>query len=900
MHCTQVAALIAGLCLAACSSPRHVPEKGSVDGSRASNADRFAQAGEAAREEEREGEEEKKHPNGIVQRSQMRFGNGPGAAAAVPHDALMTALAHKEQMDAGDDLGAPVQWTWLGPGNIGGRLRALLIDPTNPQRMWAGTAGGGVWFSSNAGASWQARNGLLTMLGCGCMALDPSNPDHLYFGSGEGFFDAAEGSSNTAILRGAGIFESTDAGVTWTRLPSTATPDWYFVNRIAFQPGNPLVMLAATGTGIWRSTDGGQTWSQRTTVRALDVDFHPTDATRALAGRADGLAARSLDGGLTWTGVAIGTNTTRVELEYARSNPTTVFATVSNTAWVIHVWRSLDGGATWTQQSTQSIGTYSLYNNALWVDPTNANNVVYGGVQLYRSTNAGASRTQFTTGSHPDYHVIVSHPLYNGTTNKRIYTGDDGGVHTITDWQVGSWTALNTGLGVTQFYGAAMNPTSGVMVAGAQDNGTSRFNGNAAVWTYNVIGGDGGHCAADPTDPNFFYGGYQHLGLQRSSNAGVSWQDIRGATTGDIGFNFIPWFLLDPNDSNRMVACGRSLWRTNNVKTGSPPTWTQIKAPRSCPTLAPIPTDHFADNPYCNHSFAQIALGNPDLIWAGHNDGELYRTTNGTAANPTWTLIDGAAGQLPDRWISSIAIDPTNHQRVVVGFMGYTPDNLWRTLDGGTTWQVIDGTGAGALPELPVNWVVMHPTLPDLLFVATDLGLFHSTNGGASWAPIAGGPENACIEQLVWRNGRELLCVTHGLGVYQATLPLAAAVPVGSGCAAATPPVLTATPPVVGTTMQYALAAAQPGAPVFFAITFGPPSSLPLPPCTLHVDPTTAVITLEGVTTAGGTWSRPLTIPPMSVFVGQQLTAQTLVVAANGPFLGFGDVSNGLHAFVGL
>lgn len=846
---------------------------------------------------DRDEPEEREHPNGIYQRAQARRG---GIDADIPHDALMQAHEHKAQMAALDDLGAPVQWTWLGPGNIGGRLRSVLIDPANPQRMWVGAAGGGVWYSDTGGAAWQPRNNLITMLGCGCMALDPGNSNHLYFGSGEGMFDADAGTSNTAILRGAGIFESFDAGLTWTRIASTSTPDWYFVNRLAFQPGNALVMLAATGTGIWRSQDGGQTWNQRTTTRALDVDFHPTDSLRAVAGRADGFAQRSIDGGLTWTSTVIGTISTRVELAYARSNPTTVFATVSDTSWFIHVWRSQDGGATWTQRSTSTIGTYSLYNNTLWVDPTNANNVVYGGVQLYRSTDAGATRTQFTSGSHPDYHVIVEHPGYNGTSNKRIYTGDDGGLHTITDWQSGSWSALNAGLGVTQLYGAAMNPTSGVMIAGAQDNGTSRFNGNPNAWTYNVIGGDGGFCAADPTDPNYFYGGYQFLGLNRSSNAGVNWTDIRGATTGDIGFNFIPFFLLDPNNASRMWACGRSLWRTDNVKTGAPPTWIAVKAPRSCPTFGP-PNAHFMENPYCNHSTVQVASGNPDVVWVAHNDGELHRTTNGTAAAPTWTLVDSAAGgALPDRWINSISIDPSNHQRVIVACMAYTTGNLWETLDNGATWHAIDGTGLGQLPALPISSVVMHPVARDLLFVATDLGLFHSTNGGASWAPIVGGPENVCIDQLLWKNSRELLCVTHGRGVYLATLPLATSQAIGTGCAAGTPPVFTATAPVVGTTMQFQLAFARTNSAVLFAVNFGTALQGSIGSCSLHVDLTIAAVTVEGTTSATGTWSKPLALPALSVFVGQQLTAQTLILGTGGPLLGLGDLSPGLQVWLGL
>jgi hypothetical protein len=194
----------------------------------------------------------------------------------------------------------------------------------------------------------------------------------------------------------------------------------------------------------------------------------------------------------------------------------------------------------------------------------------------------------------------------------------------------------------------------------------------------------------------------------------------------------------------------------------------------------------------------------------------------------------------------------------------------------------------------------MHPVLHDLLFVATDLGLFHSTNGGASWAPIAGGPENVCIDQLVWKNDRQLLCVTHGRGVYLATLPLAGTSPVGSACASTGTPVFAATSPVVGTTMQFNLTGARTNAPVFFAINFGAPLQGTIGSCTLNVDLTAAAVTLEGATSVTGTWSRPLVIPPQSVFIGQQLTAQTLIVGANGPLLGLGDLSAGLDVFLGL
>jgi hypothetical protein len=250
--------------------------------------------------------------------------------------------------------------------------------------------------------------------------------------------------------------------------------------------------------------------------------------------------------------------------------------------------------------------------------------------------------------------------------------------------------------------------------------------------------------------------------------------------------------------------------------------------------------------------------------------------------------------------VSSFAIDPSNHSHVLVSLMGYTPDNLWETLDNGVTWHTIDGAGTSALPEVPVSWVVMHPTMHDLLFVATDIGVFHSTDAGASWAPLAGGPENVCIDQLVWKNDRQLLCVSHGRGVWLATLPLAGTQTVGTGCASGTPPVLAATAPVIGGSTTFSMAAARPNSLVFFAINFGAPVNVPLGGCIVHVDLPNAYAYATSLTSGTGAWSHLLALPAIPSLVGVELTAQNLVIGAGGPMFGIGDLSTGLHLFLGL
>src|SRR4030095_8302955 len=148
---------------------------------------------------------------------------------------------------------APSSWVSRGPNNVGGRPRALVVHPTNPLVLWAGAVGGGVWKSTDAGASWLRLDDFMPSLAVGCLTIDPANPAVLYCGTGEGYF-------NTDAIKGAGIFKTTDGGATWNRIASTA--GWDMVNRIAIAHNNSNLLLAgAQAGGIMRSTNGGATWT---------------------------------------------------------------------------------------------------------------------------------------------------------------------------------------------------------------------------------------------------------------------------------------------------------------------------------------------------------------------------------------------------------------------------------------------------------------------------------------------------------------------------------------------------------------------------------------------------------------------------------------------------------------
>ena len=209
-------------------------------------------AAQAFNEEEagEEADEDKPNPDSpgeavAFRRLQLQDENG-----FIPADGLIRAAEHVDVMrTAPPRPGAGISngsWTSIGPGNIGGRIRSIVIHPTDPNQMWIGSVSGGIWKTSNGGTTWQVQDDFMANMAVSSMVMDPTNPNTLYAGTGEGFYNA-DG------IRGAGVFKTTDGGATWNQLSATNTSDWYYVNRLAIHPTNGQILLAATRSGIWRT-----------------------------------------------------------------------------------------------------------------------------------------------------------------------------------------------------------------------------------------------------------------------------------------------------------------------------------------------------------------------------------------------------------------------------------------------------------------------------------------------------------------------------------------------------------------------------------------------------------------------------------------------------------------------
>jgi hypothetical protein len=671
----------------------------------------------------------------------------------------------------------PSQWQALGPANVGGRVRAMAFDPRSASRLLAGTASGGLWISADAGASWRANQDFLPNLSVTSLVFDPVNPDVVYLGTGEA----------SAGLVGVGAFKSTDAGNTWQYLPSTnadANTDWRFINRLAVHPTQTNIVLAAvtnnarTGGAIYRSADGGAIWTRAAAAKALDIAFDPNNPSNAVAGLDDGSVLYSRDSGANWTRTAKlvaspsgRNNTARIEIAFARSRSGLVYASVDNDKG--EVWRSDDSGASWRMLSSpHHLNNQGDYDNAIWVDPTDPNHVVVAGLDAYQSRDGGVTFNKVSdwrlapSSAHADHHALVSPPNF-GTANPVLYNGNDGGVYrasNVYSVATSGWTSMNNGLAVTQFYsGAGSNAAGGRVIGGTQDNGALHL--SAGVWRP-FRGGDGGFVAVDPVNDQVFYGEYVFLAMHRSTNGGQSASYIcDGITEGlpaeDGGndycgaaatkkANFIAPFILDPNNSNRLLGGAASLWVSDNAR-GTPVTWRTIKDPSAA-------TDNFINA-------IAVAPGNSNVIWVGHNNGEIQRSLDGASATPTWTRVGQGSG-MPARSVQRITLDRDNPNRAIVAFTGFTPNNVWQTLDGGFTWASITGN----LPFAPVFDVKRHAANPNWLYAATSVGIFTSENGGALWSTTNEGPANIRVRELFWLDANTLGAATYGRGMFKVAL----------------------------------------------------------------------------------------------------------------------------------
>jgi photosystem II stability/assembly factor-like uncharacterized protein len=740
-----------------------------------------------------------------------RAGSADPQAAYAAARARMKAMARNRIATDALTSETPIGvWTFLGPGNIGGRTRALLIDPNNTNVMYAGAVSGGIWKTTDAGARWSPVGDLLVNLDVSSLAFDPKNTQILYAGTGEGYF--REDIRGTALpLRGNGIFVTHNAGGSWEQLPSTRGVDFQWVNDVAVSSHDSNRLYAATRTGVWRSLDAGATWRNilPLTVKGgcLDLALRPGAAGDFLFAscgvleQATVYRATNAETDTPFTAVFSQPGMSRTSLAIAPSNPSIVYAMAADfDQQLLGVYRSDSNGdpGTWQPRVTRTDpvlqNTMLLTNpiaplcgnpnnrtpmgwhcNVIAVDPVDPQRVWAAGVDLFRSDDGGhtwglASYWWADPGTptfvHADQHVIAFDPHYDGTSNRTLFATNDGGVFRTDNARgpvaLGAnaacdpvnagmvWHSLNHLYGATQFYHGAVTPDGRTYLGGAQDNGTVFGTPSLGIdgWLMQA-GGDGGFVAVDPVVPSTVYAESQNGFLQKSVDGGQTFDLFTDGLHDE--FLFITPFLIDPNQHDRLWIGGRRFWRRDSGST----TWTGVAG---LPLAGQV-------------SAIAVATGRPDHLLGGTSAGELLRTDNATA-NPalvSWTRALPRSG-----FVSSVTFDPANDALAYATYAGFGGGaHVWKTIDGGTTWAPLDGTEEGALPDIPMHSLAVDPTRPGRLFLGSDLGLFVSTDGGAHWTAENSGFASVITESVFIGPGAlgpALYAFTHGRGAWRAEL----------------------------------------------------------------------------------------------------------------------------------
>jgi len=660
------------------------------------------------------------------------------------------------------------QWDPVGPTNVGGRIADIACHPTNLNIIYAASASGGVFKTTDAGTSWVPLFDDESALSIGSVAIDPSNPETIWVGTGE-----PNGGGGSVTYGGTGVFRSTNGGTTWTNMGLAATR---YIGRVVVDPLNPnTVFVAALGSqwspdpyrGVYRTTDAGANWqhvlASTDSTGAVDLAIHPTtpnivyavmwERSRApnfldYGGPTSGIF-RSTNGGDTWSELTSGLPTGdrgRIGITLCESAPGTLYAIYaeSNPGAFDGVFKTTNGGDNWIQTSDGALG--SIYSSYGWwfgnirVAPNDANRVYALGLDFYRTTNGGSSWSFVGGSMHVDHHAL------DFAVDGRLYEGNDGGIYRSTTGT--SWTKLPN-LPCNQFYAIDVNElNSAQRYGGLQDNGTHRtLTGNVDDWT-SILGGDGFRPLVDPTNAQHIYAEYQYGELFHSSDGGTNFDYIAGSLTGRKNWSMPVEF--HPTNPATLFAGTSSLWRTTNRGVS----WTSIS-----PDLTD--GDGGINTTFGTITTLAIAPSNQAVRLVGTDDANVWITTN---AGVNWTKVDGA---IPERWITRVAFDPLDAATgyvTVSGFRWNEPQpHVFRTTNFGANWTDISSN----LPEAPVNDVIVDPQSSSTLYVATDFGVYRSTDTGGSWEALGNGLPNVVVMDLrLHQPTRTLIAGTYGRSMW--------------------------------------------------------------------------------------------------------------------------------------
>ena len=617
----------------------------------------------------------------------------------------------------------------------------IAVHPTDQDIIYVGNVRGGIYKTTDGGNNWNPVFDTQSTLTIGYITLDPQDPNTVWVGTGD---PNIPGSAAT----GDGIYKSTDGGLTWTHKGLSAQR---VISKIIVHPTDSNTVYAATmgipmernnDRGLYKTTDGGNSWSQILFISndagVTDLMMDPTNSQILYAAGwnrirtnqeslISGPAAKvykSIDGGQNWTVLTGGLpqyNSSRIGLAMSAQNPNTIFAMyVDTNLTYAGTYKSTNGGTTWTLLPLNSLlqagamGGFGWYFGKIVVNPWDEDEMHVGAVDLYVTGDGGTTWALgapewWTYQVHADKHDIVY------VSEDSILLATDGGLYKTVDGGA-NWIDIEN-ISNTQFYRVAYNPHNiGEYIGGAQDNGTTSGNeANLNNWQ-RVLGGDGFQPIYHPTNNQILWAETQRGGINVSTDGGLNFNSGTNGIDPTDRRNWDCPYIMSSHNPNTLYT---GTYRVYKNTAGSNPNWFDISSDLTDGII-------FRSTFHTISTIAESPI-NAQHLYVGTSDANVWRTLNG---GTNWTNITAT---LPDRYVTSVKASPNNVNTIFVTHSGYKYNDyiphVHKSLDNGTTWIDISGN----LPQIAVNDIVVYDGNDDVLFVATDGGVYNTIDGGTTW-----------------------------------------------------------------------------------------------------------------------------------------------------------------------
>ena len=694
----------------------------------------------------------------------------------------------------------------IGSAQMSGRIAALAarVEPDGKVTLFVGAASGGVWKSTDGGTTFHSVFDKQPVQSIGAIALDPTNDDVVWVGSGESW-------TRNSVSIGNGIYRSTDRGETWTWL---GLPDSERINKILVHPkdGNTVYVCVpgklwsdSKERGLYKTSDAGKTWTlilkgPNLSTGCSGLVMDPSNPERMFAGlwdfRRKGWTFRSggegptavsgsglfltEDGGKSWVQQtdrnAKGLPAApwgRLDVEFAPSNPKIVYAVIENVRGAL--FRSDDGGRSWEERDrSQSMVWRPFYFSNVIVDPTNPERLFKVNYSLIASDDGGKSFSNISAATHGDHHDVWINPK----NPKHIITGDDGGLWLSYDGGNKWWKGAN--LPISQFYHVSADDKDPYQVyGGLQDNsswaGDSAYPGGItnSRWE-NLYGGDGFWTFADPADPDYAYAEYQGGNVSRINRKTLESRDIqpKAGFKEKLRWNWNTPIHMSPTEKGTIYIGSQFLHRSRDHgqtwERISPDLSTRDPSKQKQEESGGITVDNSSAEMHTTVYSISESPRNGQVIWVGTDDGNVQLTRD---SGKSWTNVVANVRGLPkSSWVSWVEASRFDEGTAYATFdrhsFGDMAPYMYRTRDFGKTWTRLIG------PESAVAGyahVVREDSVNrELLFVGTEFGLWISVDDGRSWAEFKGSnfPRVAVRDLVVQPRDNDLVIATHGRGIW--------------------------------------------------------------------------------------------------------------------------------------